>query len=227
MPARFLPHSLLLHVAALACLLLWAAPGSAVLIQVDFTGVVAVVPEPLVGGPIADEDPVTGRFIYDTAVSDVSDDPNNGFYPNAVQSFEIAIGSYSIATTSPTGFQVRNDAPSVPSPIDNFLVNAQENAVVELDGDPINGLDPFRMQWGPFSRDLTRVLSDAIPDVEGILRFLPDEAMTNFNFVSFEEGNVVRWNQDSITARVIPEPATAMLLGLGLAGLSVAGRRLA
>jgi len=207
--------------------LLAAGPAAATLIQVDFTGSVASLPAGLSGDLVEQGDTVIGRFVYDADVADVNgEDPNRGLYLDAVQSFSVSMGgTFSVSMTSPTTFAVLNDVPLGP-PRDALLVNAHQSTTQQLEGAPINGLVPVRMQWGPSTAtDLTRVLSDAIPGVDDLLRFLPGDGMTNFNFVSFEGGDDIRWTQDTITAQVIPEPSTAMLLGLGLAGLAHARRR--
>jgi hypothetical protein len=178
------------------------APVSASLIQIDFAGVVVSVGGDLAGGPINVNDAVAGTFVYDTDIADSHVDATFGLYHDAVPFFSVAAGSYAATTTGSTRLTVSNDRPSLPSPIDGVIVNAMGSVV----GAPINGFFPERLQWAVLSNDLSRTLSDAIPDISGMQKFLASDGNWNNNFLTFwaasDRGPLnrqVRWDLTSFS----------------------------
>jgi len=220
-PGRSRRKYLLVCLSVLAAVFALAAPGQATVIQVDYTGLVASVGSELVGGSITVGDEITGRFVYNTPAPNAGSG-NIGTYQDVVTSFAVSAGGYDVALVGSTDFRVGNDQASIPNPFDSLIVNA-----MDLSGPLLNGLSPVRLQFGLYSTDLSKVLSTALPEIDGLLRFDVSDGRTNFNFLTFGGGfeRQVRWNFTSFTPTVIPEPGTALLLGGGLMALSLRARK--
>ena len=199
-----------------------AAAAQATPITIEFAGAVHSVGS-AVTGTIEVGDPVVGTLTYDAALAGPDRTPSStaGTYFGAITHFGVTLGSYSAEYVSSGGLLVGNDQVVGSETRDQVLFGAA------LSGARINGHSLQGGQLGFSSDDPSRLSSDAIPTVSELLGFLASEADHNLNVITFDVAGAtieddIRWNVSSFTA--VPEPSTALLLGLGLLGLAVAGR---
>jgi hypothetical protein len=197
--------------------------SSATSLQISFTGVVTSVSGDVIGGQIAQGNPVSGIVEIDTSNPDGGlGNPNSLLHPSAVLRFDFSIGSYTGSARLNSG----NHTGSV-LVYDNFAGIDGFFAQADAQGAAINGHTPSIVQFGVVSRDTSVLSSPAIPTASEINSFpLPNDSGT-INFLIFDPNptccpqnpqNRIEWGLTSFVA--VPEPTTSLLVLGGLLGLA-------
>jgi len=202
------------------CLLLFAdLPAEGAPIRVEFTGVVQMVDAQAPAGVFSIGDPVSGSFVYLSDAIDSNPNPDSGYYSAGVTSFDIEIGSYAGSASSTGLLAIDND----------YCCGRDDSFIAQGLVTPTLGAPNARVSFSVIDHSRSALSSDAIPSALDLMTAfsLSDPNVQhdfNINWLSFGVGAVVRWDVDSISAMVVPEPNAASLLALGLIGIA-AGRR--
>lgn len=215
-----------------AGLLFSSASVMAVPMTIDFTGAIYTVGSSLTGAGVNVGDTVTGQFFYDTSAAD--NNPNSGYGMYIADGFNILFGSAFLATSSNTTLTTQNDQQngSATQPADGLTVRANTVA-----GDMLNGRNIDAYQFGLRRENASGHLwpDDAIPDASDWASVtLADINAPDWHWMQFDRmasdasifDSQIRWDVTSfaVTTRV-PEPASLLLISIGLAGLGIASRK--
>lgn len=213
--------------ATLWVLMVTSGPVEAMSLTFRFKGTVNQV-APELAGAFSVGQGIFGSYSFDSAETDSqSNEPNVGLY--AYDSFRFRIGDYAGAADDPGGhgIGVFNDIGPPPSH-DIYRVQNNRGIPQPILADPVAGYIPVEVSFQLTDLTGTALDSDALPLIP------PD--LSDFGYVrgfrlSFvEPGNVGGGPFFAVLGKVIsvssiPEPATVVLMGLGLAGLGYMGRR--
>ncbi|MEM7407005.1 MAG: hypothetical protein AAF458_17025 [Pseudomonadota bacterium] len=210
----------------LAVLLLLASSSvSAVIIQIDYTGTVgSTVPAGLTSS-FSVGDAVTGSLRYDTDGAFVSNVLGNGAgitrgY-NALVSFEISIGAYTVSSSGGGVFVADGNAGNALAPKDSvtfaaYGLNSPLGLNQTLSENFSVGASPSRLQFQLLSAANATVLPDAsLPSLATTTSFIAaNTSGTSTNLVVFEGAGLIRYNLSSVSASVVttPAPASALLM---------------
>ena len=225
---------MLRHVALSAlCALLASIPASATVLRIEFSGVIDEVSEsgsdPLFQGAIAIGTPFSGELLYDDATAPSATTPTTASYDVLAPpgSFTAALASYAMQA----------GATSLPGNPDGFEIQLQNGV-----GDAYRASADANVTSGSFGGTGTlsnvafsilleeyitatalssTVLADASLDLADwqTARFAFEVVDSNFDFAT------ARGPITSLVVTIVPEPATALLLLLGCAGLTLGARR--
>jgi hypothetical protein len=206
-------------------LLALAGPALATPITVVFSGTIDIVDDPggLTDGSIAVGVPFTGRATWDDAVTDTDPaDPRSGKYKGSAPpwTLEIHVGNYDIAPGA-LGVEISVLDRAAPNPDpDVFSVAAQ---VASLSG-PLSSPNVTTVPLLQLeSAGNTLLGSDALTAVPLSLATW-DFARIDVFLIGVEDPVFAGFG-GPIETFVVPEPATAVALGLGLAALGRSGVR--
>jgi hypothetical protein len=201
--------------------------ATATLIQVDIdTTIERLTTGGPTGAPALDPhytagDAVRVRFVYDTLGAQTSNLPGVRSTYDALQSFSIMINGDTFSAQSPgTSFTVSNDRS-----YGNPVVDDIQSTSTVVTGPGAGGMLPTFMVYAIDTSVLTTFASTAIPDLVS-LNSLIDNRRAAGGFITFtgdgQPAQQIRFApfSSTITATIVPEPGTALLMFLGLAGLS-------
>lgn len=215
------------------CALLSSIPASATVLRIEFSGVIDEVSEsgsdPLFQGAIAVGTPFSGELLYDDATAPSSTTPIS-----ATHDVLAPPGGFTAALAS---YAMQAGATSLPGNPDGFEIRLQDSV-----GDAYRASADANVTSGSFGGTGTlsnvafsilleeyitatalssTVLADASLD-------LADWQTARFAFEVVDSGfesATARGPITSLVVTVVPEPATALLLLLGCAGLKLGARR--
>lgn len=209
---RTLP-ACLLAAAALA-----AGPAQAGLVTWNFSGVVALD----TNSPFSVGDTVTGSFSFDNSVAATSSTATTALYNGAIRSFAIN-GLASLAFDAPgvtiNTIEIRDGNGANPS-IDRF------NAVLRDTLAPQNYFDLTLQRGLAGTNNPPCITSLALPTDPYLPLSCFNTATVTYDYLTAggTAGSIkLRLTLDDYTR--VSEPATLLLLGLGLAGLAAARKR--
>jgi hypothetical protein len=200
------------------CLLSFCVlPAKAALVIIQITAEVDRVDDPFdyLKGQIKVGDIVTGRYVYESSSPDLNAWPNQGHY-------EYSTGPYGVLIRV-NGFEFQTNPGSVDFVIDigNDYADSDDYFLLSHNNLPFpDGTYVGGIYWHLSDSIMTALSSDALPTTAPIL----DD--WGFNFMSVGGGTRARsfaFASHVISAEVIPEPSTMLILGLG--GLVLRKRR--
>jgi len=217
---------------AAAMLTCAGAPADAASIRISWTGAIESLTtfgDP--GAPTLDPrfgigDAVSGVVRFGNAVFGSFTDqlPELRVYFGAPFSIRFTIGGdmWRAAASDIRGANDYDQGSIVNPLVDGITFNAEPT----VNGPTVGGLAPTRLQLGLASFD-TGILSDlSLPTVAQINALGATQSFDgNVNFLSFSNGETVRYTISSLSATIVPLPPAAVLLVGGLAMLGLVRRR--
>ncbi len=165
-------------------------------------------------------DAVSGQIVVDT----------DNLASTSISSFNLSIGGYSASTSGGTA-TVRNDdmAGSSAPVVDSILIAGAP----PFTSSTIGGLSVDRLQFAVGTENLSVLDNLSVVGPAEILALwadTPNYFSGNLNFMSFGEefsevDETARFALTSVSVTSVPEPLTAGLMGLGLAGIGFVRRK--
>jgi hypothetical protein len=197
--------------------------AQAVPVQVTFSGAIELISGSGVPG-INLNDPVLGALIYDSTITDENPSLEIGFYPNAITSFDVTIGSKSYSLI-PSSYDSRSEI-GIMDDIETFGV--YEDYIRFLGSVFENGNSIFHfLQLGFRTNTITPSswieTSSVLPT--DINLNTADIATGSIRLDPFSFTHAVFFSISNATMSVIPIPPAIWLFGSGLLGLIVIARR--
>ena len=193
-------------------------PARAAVINVDFSGIINSVADgagTLAGtGITAGTSTFSGTFSYDTSTAATSSGTNIATYPGGL--FTVTIDGTYVLSDDPSVITITNDFGT--SSRDGFFIGSAGGTADRFDL-PVTAnyqyfINLFDSTGGIFN-------STALPSTLSAGQF--DTAL--FSIVEFGGGYDIDGVVQSLAVRSVPEPATLILFGFGLAGIGFLRRK--
>jgi len=169
-------------------------------------------------GKIQTGDVLSGKYIYDLSTPDMfPDNPRSGVYWHyySPSGISLNVGGF-VFETNPSnieflvGIYNRDDS-------DGYLLMSYSNLALS------NGIWVDQISWQLNDYSCTALSSDALPTTAPVLE---DWESTNYLLITLGEKGGAGSIQATVTSvELVPEPASALVMGVGLALLRIGGRR--
>jgi hypothetical protein len=201
----------LVFLCAIASIAGMTRVASAIPVTHTYTEVVTEV-DPVLSGTFGIGDIMTITYTFESTTADTNPHPQAGFYPDAITSYTVQVGTYTASAASGNIFIH-----------DDFAGDSYEAATLGLSGPLVNdrpvasAFVNLRDPGGPGP-----ITDDALP----IAQYNPDDFAFSFlslNFFSGEGDDVV--SVFAVIPRALPEPHSIALLAIVLAGVGIGRRR--
>ena len=198
-----------------AILLLVGLGGSAnaALITFGFEGVVNNV-DPIHEGTFYNGQLISGSYTFESSTQDVDGRVYVGDYQNAIMSYNISIGDYSLRQEIGYNTIFIDYQPDLNSEL--------YEVISDVSGPIVNGLDPYRFDVFLYAQYSNPLTSDELPDVP------PELALFGRNtdwVLTFDQPYLISGEITSLTyISSVPIPAAVWLFGSGLIAFIWAGK---